>query len=154
MGVCVGWVLMLLIPPFPWIYSWTETCGSLRSAWILAVTSWQRTIQHTGCADEKIMYREIEWLAQSHTENLCHFINYCNHLQSPLKSNIFPSLENVRRNITTFYRLSRGRITDHLCLAKSDAVANAQSGFLTSFVCFAVKLLLRMFESLELLVFH
>lgn len=86
-------------------------------------------------------------------ENLCHFLNYCNHLQSSWKCVIFPSLGNSCRSSTTLYQLSRGEITDHLYQAKSDALANGQSGFLTSFVCFAVKFLLRMFVSLELLVF-
>lgn len=87
-------------------------------------------------------------------ENLCHFLNYCNHLQPSWKCIIFPSLGNADRNITTFYQLSRSEVTDHLYLAKSDAAADAQNGFLTSFVCFAVKFPLQMFESLELLIFH
>lgn len=86
-------------------------------------------------------------------------VSLLNHLQSSSSPPsweciIFPSLGNVCRNITSSYQLSGGKITDHLYLAKRDAVANAQSGFLAGFVCLAIKALQQIHESLALLAFH
>lgn len=144
MGVCEGWVLMLVFPPFPMIYSWIVADRCLARAWNPCSGFMAAGTEHTGCADERISYREIEWLAQSHAINLCHFLITCNHhlhLPCGSASSSLPwemCAETLHPPISFLEAKSP---TDHLYLAKSDAVANAQSGFLAGFVCLAIKAL-------------